>query len=276
MKKMKKAISLLLAILLMIGFTACNDTAEPDGGKPSAAITRTELVDEADVKIVALRFSEKTIVGPELQLQIENKTDKKLVFQSYNTAINHYMVDSVMSVEVEAGQKEKCAMIFSNTDIQACGISSVALMEMAFRVVDAGNWKPYLDTETVKLETTAAKDFTYTFQHEGVTAYEENGVKILVKEPVEQGGAQVYIHNGGKDVVAVQISRCIIGGVEIDSQFYEEIPAGKHIVTEVVFAEEILEDSGITEITEMEIAFELLDENGEVVTEIPAVKPKVQ
>lgn len=276
MKNMKKTVSLLLALLLTFSLVACDSEDTPGEENISSAITRTVLIDEADVKIVALSLAEKTMVGPELKLQIENKTDKTLVFQSSDTAVNHYMVGSVMSVEVEAGQKEKCSMILSNTDIQACGITTIASIEVAFRIFDAENWKQYLNTNTVTLETLAAKGFTYTFQHEGVTAYEENGVKIVVKEPVRTGGAQIYICNGIEKKICVEVTECLIGGVKIDPMFYEEVPAGKHIVTEVIFAEEILEENNITEVTDVSVVFQIRDENGEVIANTETILLKTE
>jgi len=272
---MKKAFFLLVAILMVFGMTACNDAGEAgaDFQDGFSAISRTELVDEADVKIVALSFAQETMVGPELKLQIENNTDKKLVFQSCNTSVNRYVVSSVMSVEVEAGEKEKCSMILSKTDMQNCGITTVASMELAFRIFEASNWKQYLNTAPVTLETTAAKGFTYTFQHEGVTIHADNGVKILAKEPVKQGGAQVYIHNGSEVAVAVQTVNCTVNGIEIDPQFYEEVPVGKHLVAEIIFMEEVLEENGITEVSDMEVTFEILDvDTGETIAQTQAVK----
>lgn len=277
---MKKIVCLLLALLLVFAMAGCNsdnDAGNQDGENSNTAITRTVLVDEADVKITALSLSEQTVVGPELKLQIENKTDKKLVFQSRDTAVNKYLVESIMSVEVDAGEKEKCSMILSSSSLNACGITTIASMEMRFRVFDASNWQQYLLTEPITLNTKANEGFEYTFQHDGVTVHAENGVKIVIKEPIKPGDIKVYIYNSSEADIAVQTAVCNINAVAVDPQFYEQLPVDKHVVTEIIFAEELLEENGITEASEIELSFQILnDATGEIVVETETVKLPVQ
>lgn len=272
---MKKLVCLLLALVLAFSMVACGK----DGGQEQqgASIKKTVLVDEADVKITAVSLTERDLVGPELKLELQNKTDKNLIFQVHSTTINNYMVNGVMSVEVPAGEEVSHTMIFSTTELQTCGITTVAKLELGFRAYDAKSWSLYLNTKPITLNTDAAEGFNFTYQHEGTTLHADHGVKILAKSPITQGDLQVYIYNGSEVNIALETAQCLINGVEVDPQFYVEMLVGKHLVTELIFPEELLEENNLEKIENIQVVFRILNaDTGEEIAQTEAVALTVQ
>ncbi len=278
---MKKIVCLLLALTLAFGLVACGKGKTPSGEQgensaPATSIKKTVLVDESDVKITALEFVENSLIGPEVKLEIRNKSDKNLVFQVRDAIVNNYMVNGVMSVEVAAGEEARTSVLFSTADLQACGITTIASMELSFRAFDSKNWSMYLNSKLATLNTSAAEGFQYTYNHEGTVLHAENGVKIVAKDPIKQGGVDIYIYNGTEGDITVQSVKCALDGIEIEPQFYEDLPMGKHMVTELIIPEEMLEENGLISVTQITLSFEILDGNGEVIVQTAEMTLNVQ
>ena len=278
---MKKIVCLLLALTLAFGLVACGKGETPAGeqgenGAPAASIKKTVLVDEADVKITALEFVENSLIGPEVKLEIRNKSDKDLVFQVREAIVNNYMVNGVMSVEVAAGEEARTSVLFSTTDLQDCGITTIASIDLSFRAFDAKNWSVHLSSKLASLTTSAAEGFQYTYNHEGAVLHAENGVKIIAKDPIKQGGVNIYIYNGSESSITVQSVKCALDGIEIDAQFYEDLPMGKHMVAELIIPEEVLEENGLVALTQITLCFEILNSNGEQVAQTAETTLNVQ
>ena len=278
---MKKLLCLLLAVLMLFCLAACGEdpqeTVPNQGVETGATIEKTVLVDEAGIKITALSLSEYSLVGPELKLEIENNTGSNQIVKAYNTVVNNYMVNGIMSVEVAAGEKITQSLIFSASEMQSCGITTVATMQIRFMANDTTTWAQTLKTGAIDLSTSAAEGFNYTYEHEGIQIHAENGVKILAKTPITQGDLKLYIYNGSDKTINVQTLRCLLNGVEVDPQFYKDLPVGKHVVTEVIFPEELLEEAGVTELTNIQISFKIMDvESGDLIAETGAVALNVQ
>ena len=114
---MKRGLSVLIALLLVLSMTGCGGGSDGDIQKPAEvagdfsteqhkneeivpeetvieneieeiAISETILVDEAGIKITAKSFDAGGVFGPEIKLLIENDSGEDLTVQSRNTSVH--------------------------------------------------------------------------------------------------------------------------------------------------------------------------------------------
>ena len=232
--------------------------------KQEATITETVLVDEAGVKITAKSLSTDGFVGPEIKLLIENNSGKNLTFQCRNASVNGYMIDTLMSVDVVNGKKANDTITFMESDLEACGIHTIADMEMSFHIFDSADWTDYLDTPQIQIKTSAAGTYEYTFDDSGDVAYDGNDVKIVVKGLSQDASVfgpsiVVYIENNSDEDITVQTRDVSINGFMVDAIFSSDIIAGKHAVDTITFFSSDLEENESSEIETAELSFHIFD-----------------
>lgn len=284
---MKKIFAITAAILLLLSFTACGNMGDSEIDPPKTVngsetgntnsttstvspnkaetptITETVLVDEQGVKITAKSLKDDSLFGPEIKLLIENNSGKDLTFQARNSSVNGYMISTMMSVDVADGKKANDAMTFSNSELEACGIDTIADMEFSFHIFTTEDWDTYLDTSVIQLKTSAAETYEYTYDDSGDIAYEKNEVKIVVKglqdDSILGPGIVVYIENTGNKNITVQARTVSINGFMVDPLFSSDILAGKRCVDSITFLSSDLEENEITEIETVELSFHIFN-----------------
>lgn len=284
---MKKIFAITAAILLLLSFTACGNMGDSEIDPPKTVngseagntnsttstvspnkaetptITETVLVDEQGVKITAKSLKDDSLFGPEIKLLIENNSGKDLTFQARNSSVNGYMISTMMSVDVADGKKANDAMTFSNSELEACGIDTIADMEFSFHIFTTEDWDTYLDTSVIQLKTSAAETYEYTYDDSGDIAYEKNEVKIVVKglqdDSILGPGIVVYIENTGNKNITVQARTVSINGFMVDPLFSSDVLAGKRCVDSITFLSSDLEENEITEIETVELSFHIFN-----------------
>lgn len=279
---MKKTLCIILAALLVLSFSACVSPSDGDLQKPqdvsngnasqkdeqpqnqAATIDETVLVDEAGVKITAKSLETDGLFGPQIKLLIENNSGKDLTFQCRNASVNGYMVETMMSVDVVDGKKANDTLTFLLSDLEACGVTTIADMEFSFHIFTTADWEDYLDTPQLQLKTSAASTYEYSFDDSGNVAYEGNGVKIVVKGLSEDDsifgpGIIVYIENSSDKDITVQTRDVSVNGFMVNALFSSDVMVGKHAVDAITFLSSELEENEITAIEAVELSFHIYD-----------------
>jgi len=284
---MKKILRLILASALAISVCACGgstadkakepgvttaskenqpDQPEQDEAKQSASasITETVLVDEAGVKITAKALENGGTWGASLWLAIDNNSGKNLTVQCRNASVNGYMVDTMMSVDIVDGKKANDELVFMSSDLENCGISTIADMEFAFHIFTTEGWEDYLDTPQIQLKTSAADTYQYNFDDSGYLAYDGNGVKITIKGLAENHsifGPSIiaYIENTSDRNITVQTRNVSVNGYMMDATFSSDVMTGKHAVDAITFMSSDLEENEITAIENVDLSFHIFD-----------------
>ena len=147
--------------------------------------------------------------GPEIKLLIENGSEKSVTVQSRNTSVNGYMIEPMLSADVAAGKKANDTLTLTQSDLDAAGITTIADIELSFHIFDSESWDTIIDSDPIRIETSAADGFEYLYDDSGDLVYNENGVEIVVKGLSEDGSwlgpsIVVYIKNTGDKNVTVQ------------------------------------------------------------------------
>lgn len=184
---MKKIITVSIAIMMLLSFTACSEKSvlSSDGEQKSTQSeienseekTTEESEDEertADVKADKkedageISFTEITVVdndecvikitgidpdnmwGFTLNAQCENKSaDKTYMFCVDSAAINGVQCDPFFAAEIAAGKKSNDDISFSGDELEENNIGEYTDIELTFRVYDSNDW----EADPVALET---------------------------------------------------------------------------------------------------------------------------
>lgn len=311
---MKKFIALLICVILVVGSMGCSGGASqeqqievvteqntPDSNKiendgipaqsditeqvsapvsdMNAEVTLEEqlLVDEKNIKITAKGLKADSFYGPEIQLLIENNTDKDLTVQTRASSVNGYMVDASMSAEVAAGKKANDSLTFYSSDLELCGIETIAEAEWMFHIFTSDGWDTYLDTNLVQVETSAASEYNYQYDDSGTEIYNDNSIRIISKgidraASIYGPGLQLYIENASSQSITIQVRNASVNGFMVDTIMSEEVSAGKRACTDITFEESSLNDNGIETITSAEFSFHIFTTDGwDTIVDTPSI-----
>ncbi len=241
--------------------------AEISSTKPTAAtIEETVILDQNGIRVIAKNL-EDSIYGPSITLLLENDSAQDLTFQARNVSVNGYMVDSMFSCDVVKGKKANDSLTIMNTDLEKARISTIADVEFSLHVFDSGSWDTVIDTAPIRLVTSAATGYNYTYDDSGDLAYDGNDVRIVVKGLSENDsifgpGIILYLENRGDKGVTVQARDVSINGFMIDPVFSCDLPGGKHAIDAITFMSSDLENNSIEKITDVELAFHVFTMEG--------------
>ena len=209
---MKKAIFILLAMLLLVSMTACgatgNSTNNDDPGKTPAAdsqpaaditdkddddalqisfkprefnkgatIEETVLVDEDNVKITATELTYGNYAA-ELTLVIENNSDKDLSFIANSVgyscnSVNGYMVpEGYLNCDVAAGKKANDSISISYDSLMLYGIFEIADIEIDFDISDDDYNHTYTGPRIILTSAADGYDYETPVYRENIASQE--------------------------------------------------------------------------------------------------------
>lgn len=227
------------------------------------AVEETVLWDQEGVKITA-KGLEEGLFGVELKLAIENNTDENYTVQCRNASINGYMMEASMSTEVAAGKKASSKVTFMKDSLQACGIETIADIELSFHVFLTDGWDTVFDTPQVALTTSAFEDYVYAFDDEGETLFEGEGITIVLKGLDKEAsfmgpGVVLYIQNDSDRNITVQVRNESVNDCMVSGSMSCDVVAGKRAIDDVTFYTKHLEENDIEAIEKVELSFHIFD-----------------
>ena len=241
------------------------DAPEESSPAQEATIEETVLLDEAGVKVTA-KSLESNWYGPQIKLLVENNSGKNLTVQSRNESINGYMCETMFSCDVDDGKKANDTLTFSENQLELSGVDSIAEMEFSLHIFDQDTWDAYYDSDPIVLKTSIAGSYEQAYDDSGEVAYDDNGVKIVVKGRSDDSswlGPSVIVEvvNTRNDIITVQARNTSINGFMIEPFFSADVCPGKRVLDGITFASSDLEDNDIEEIESVELSFHVCDAN---------------
>ena len=245
---------------------------EDEESKPPAnaapeeeTVAGQELLDKRGLVITAADFVREGTFGPELKLKIENHSETDVTIQLRNSSVNGYMIDTVCAIEVPAGTDTEDSITFLTASLRRSGIETVAVMEFSFHILD-GHRSVFLEDEPVKVTTSAAATYQYSFDGSGADLCSGNGVRILSRGiSQDEGGAILFIENATDKAVTVQIGNVSVNGIQADAAISQDIAVGKCAVCLVAAPSAVLEQNGIVEIGRMGFDLRVVEQGSQTV-----------
>lgn len=270
MLRKKKFLAVLLCMLLIAttsaGCTSLEGEVSESDSLSEVSIEEQLVFDKDDIKITATGL-EKGVLGPELKLLIENNSSKDITVQSRNASINGIMVEPTMSAQVAPGKKANDSLTFGTSELDECGIEQIATMEFYFTIFDTDSWDNIVDSDKIKIDTSAVDDYEQKYDDSGNVLVEKDGIKIIEKGLSKDGsfwgpGVILYIENNSDKDITVQVRDVSVNGFMVDSSMSEDVAAGKRALSAVQFFSTDLEENSITDITSAEFSFHVFTQKG--------------
>ncbi len=225
MKAAKKLICALLFFTFMMfsGFTE-NVRAESNSGlelynKDGITITVTGIAEGKSLSYINMTF-------------VNNGT-RGVTIGARGLSVNDYMIHTVMSVDVPAGEARYIPLLIILSEIQQKYITTFADIEFSLIISDTetGN---IIDTEPAALTVIENEDYVQAHYDAGDVLCDENGIRIISKglEDVSDGQALVlYAENNSGVNVGISTSCANINGSLEPVQFeIQELPSGKFAI----------------------------------------------
>lgn len=281
----KKVLSAVLALALIFSFAACSSDSsqETSSVKPSENTTtkpapttkpqeepkfqETVLVDNDDLLFKITAIVNDPIWGYTLKAQMENRTDKDLMFSLNAVSVNGFMCDPFFAATVTAGMKANKDISFSKDDFKAIGIEAVTDVTFTLRVYDSDD---VTDDEILEevfviypMGKENARDYPRQEQETDIVLFENEDCAMIVTG-FETGSiwgfqAQVYLVNKTDDTLMFSVGDAAINGFMCDPFFAQSVAPGKQCVTDISWTKDALQENGIDKVEKITLPIRVYD-----------------
>ena len=241
-------------------------TTEPTATSAPTGVTLEESViyNEGDITVTVKGFGKDSFLGPQIKLLVENNSDKNITVQTRNSSINGYMIPFTFSCDVATGKKSNDNITVSSSDLEDCGIDTMADIEFSLYIFCSDDWKKINESDMIQLQTSAASTYVQQYDDSGLLVYDENNIKVVAKGITKSFLGQkliLYIENNSDQSFTIQSRDTSINGFTVSSIMSIDIMPGKKALDSMSFMNSDLEDNDISKITEIETRLRFINEN---------------
>lgn len=227
------------------------------------------VVDNDECSINITEIDSDNLWGYTLKVNLENKSSEKTyMFSVSSAAVNGLQCDPLFASEVAAGKKSIDSISFSNSVFEENGIDFTDI-ELTFRVYDSNDWMadavanetvhvyPYGEEKAEVFERTPSSSDNVIIDNEYVTAtvigYDEDNVWGYT--------INLFLQNKTDTEVMFSVDEASVNGYMVDPFWATSVQPGKCAFSSMSWSDTTLEESGITEIEEIEFLFRAYDYN---------------
>lgn len=235
------------------------------GSSTDITIEEQVLFEKDGLKVTATEYVVDSFWGDGIKLLIENNGASDIGIGCTALIVNDYMISDLFSTTVAAGKKANETLYLSNSGLQAAGIENVGKVEVYFHTFDSDSYMTISDIGCVTIQTSEFDFMDSTPNDEGQELYNENGIRIVGKYVDENSfwGTAVLLYienNSGKNRI-IQCDDMSINGFMITPYFSSTVYDGKKAIDEITLMSSDLEENGITSIEDIELKFNIMDED---------------
>ena len=286
MTKMSRILLALLLVFVMVFATACGGDGEikqpanvngdssgetngtgtnNDSGSSDEEVTIAETVlYEADGIKVTAKSSADGLVGTEVKLLIENDSSKNILITSSSVSANGYMMPTAaLYAEVAAGKKANESLTLMSSELDQCGIETLAEMQFYLQIQDPETWETIKTTDLITLATSAT-GYTQPVDDSGDVLYNENGYKVVCKglkqDIIWDGTVVFYMENNSSKAVSIYAENVSVNGFMQEVGLWSDLrPSTKMIDGMSMIDLSDLEITNIDEIKTIEFNLRIVD-----------------
>ena len=151
---MKKLVSLLLVLILLLPVLACAE--ETQEITPELAITADQvLLDYQGIKVYLTGEHEYVDVGlggfVYFNVVVINDSDKKMRISMFDSSINDWEVSAVGVGEINAGKKKKDTISFSCKEADVNSYEEIQKIEFKWWIYDKDNYETVYKSDAIVL-----------------------------------------------------------------------------------------------------------------------------
>lgn len=286
MTKMSRILLALLLVFVMVFATACGGDGEikqpanvngdssgetngtgtnNDSGSSDEEVTiaETVLYEAEGIKVTAKSLADG-LLGTEVKLLIENDSSKNILITSSSVSANGYMMPTAaLYAEVAAGKKANESLTLMSSELDQCGIETLAEMQFYLQIQDPETWETIKTTDLITLATSAT-GYTQPVDDSGDVLYNENGYKIVCKglkqDIIWDGTVVFYMENNSSKAVSIYAENVSVNGFMQEVGLWSDLrPSTKMIDGMSMIDLSDLEITNIDEIKTIEFNLRIVD-----------------
>ena len=242
--------------------TSYAGASEAEQETQDVTLAETVLFDQDGIRITATGLSTDSLFGPELNLLVENDSAQNIVVQPNYCMVNGYMMNGLLSADVAAGKKANDTLDFLSNALARCGIETITDIELDLVVSDGDSWQTLYETGPVILQTSAAGQYTQTYDDSGEEIYNQNGIRVVAKSVNDDlfgMGIKFYLENNTDKAIIVNADNVSVNGYMMTDLFYSDLAPHSHAVDTLTLLGSELEDNHIDTITDDELSLQITD-----------------
>ena len=288
-KKSKMLFTLLLAMVMILA-TACSSSdevkppanvngdssvtsnEEPAGNDSNDAqendtveitVAETGLYEADGVKVTATGY-EDGWMGPEIKILVENDSSKNVLVTSASVSANGYMMPTAaLYAEVAAGKKANESLTLMSSELDQCGIETLAEMQFYLQIQDPETWETIKTTDLITLATSAT-GYTQPVDDSGDVLYNENGYKVVCKglkqDIIWDGTVVFYMENNSNKAVSIYAENVSVNGFMQEVGLWSDLRPGTKMIDGMSMIDlSDLEITNIDEIKTIEFNLRIVD-----------------
>lgn len=109
-----------------------------------------ELYNENGIRIIGKSVDENSFWGMGIILFVENNTDKNIVVQADNLAINGFMITPVFSCTVYSNRMAIDDITLLSSELEENDITAIDKVSLSFHIYDSDSYSTIVDTDTIE------------------------------------------------------------------------------------------------------------------------------
>ena len=240
-----------------------NESASDSMASSDIYTLKDEVLFEDDkCKLVAKDINAEGPIGPELNLYVENKTDKPVTFSTLNTSANGYMLSSVFFADLEPKTNKVGSLSFFLKGLQQANITTLEEIQFALTAYYTGDYNADAilinDVFSVYPTGKTVGELSYIPRTEAATdetVLDEQDVKLVItglkQDEFTETSLEFYIENNSKKTLNFTGENVVIQGASLDSTASITIDAGKKAYHSMYLSSDELKKNGISDIKEI-------------------------
>lgn len=223
-----------------------------------ATIEETVMWDNDDIKVTALSLTSDRYYHI-LNLRIENKTGRDFYVMASRTAVNSFVVEPIMGADVPANSTVEDEFKIFLKDVDAKVIADI---ETRFSYSSSDRYVNRT-TERVKLETSAAASFDYSYDESGTVLHDADGIKIICQGFNDEGNPMIYLSSTGElsEGCCVEAYEVYVNGEPTYSSYCEWVFTNTRSIAELELDDEDRNGNELGEVESLKVSFKINKEN---------------
>ena len=225
-------------------------------------IQETVLADTDAVRIVgkSISYPVNYYESVQLDLSIENKTDKQLIITNDLLLVNGFDMMGSMYEEVDPGATAETALRLDDDVLKWAEITTIADLAVSFSVSSA-DYSMMIDTPLAQMRTDAPEGFVQPVDEDGVCVWDEKGVRIIARylEPCYGSSAELVllVENATDSYVYLATETVQINGITVDLFGNELLSSHTYAMSSLLIDEDVLTARKIESIDSISLQFEI-------------------
>ena len=139
---LKKLICVIMIGILCFSFVGCSETevSTGDSVQEKKGFEEVVFVDDESCSFKITDIKDDSIWGYTLKAELENKSEKNLMFSMDEVSVNGFMCDPFWATSVQSGKKAKSDISFSTESFEELGIEEVEEIEFTLSIYNEDDW----------------------------------------------------------------------------------------------------------------------------------------